>query len=171
MTQSQPAKSSFADPERSMKALLSVAVKEAVHLALIDAAVPVERDEDGQARLWTDEERQRFREDIFAIPGEALANMDPLALAQCVAVRLLGPGGWMIGDVYAGNATARDVLEASVERPDQSHVDEFAFDLMRMMEDAHTLKCAHCDVPIWDAETATVHDCPFNPEDEGEPDD
>lgn len=141
-----------------MKALLGVAVQEAVHLALIDASIPAERDESGQTRLWTDEERQRFREDIFAIPGDALARMDPMALCQCVAVRLLGPGGWLIGDTYAGNATARDVLEASVERPDRSHVDEMTFDLLQAMKDAHTAKCADCDAPILGGEHAS--DCP-----------
>jgi hypothetical protein len=31
--------------------------------------------------------------------------------------------------IYTGNATTREVFEASFERPDQSIVDELAFDL------------------------------------------
>lgn len=117
--------------ERNMKPALATLVQEAVCLALIDSAVP--HDEDGKERFWTDEERQAMEHDIFAMPGEALAEMDPIALAQNVAVRLLGRGGWELptiaGPIYTGNATAREVWEASLARPDRSIVDEMAFDL------------------------------------------
>lgn len=102
-----------------MKALLGVAVSEAVHLALIDT---VEID-------LTDAQRQAARWDIHRIPGEAIARMDPEALAQNVCVRLLGSGGWFVNGVYAGNATPREVLDASIQRPDRDPIDEIAFDL------------------------------------------
>ena len=77
-------------------------------------------------RLPTPEEREAWGWDIHAIP---LAHIDPEALAQNLAVRLLGSGGWWIGGLYAGNATPREVFEASIDRPDRDAVAEVAFDL------------------------------------------
>jgi hypothetical protein len=117
----------------SMKPLLGALVKEAVKLALIDSVMPTEREPNGQTRLPTDEEQRRWREDIHSIPAAYIANMDPLALAQNVACRLLGTGGWSVNGVYGGNASPRDLLDATFERPDQRYVDEFAFDLLRVI--------------------------------------
>jgi hypothetical protein len=134
------------DPERSMKPLLGKLVQEAVHLALIDCCLADEMDgiiEREGVDAWLargDQVKTEWARDIHAIPSAHLARMDPLALAQCVAVRLLGSGGWMVGGVYAGNATARELLDATFERPDQSHVDELAFDVLRAMEDAHEIR-------------------------------
>lgn len=116
------------EARHSMRCLLSVAVQEAVTLALIDTARP--RDANGQDRFWTDDEKLAMRRNIYAMPDEALGNMDPGALARNVACRLLGTGGWIVGGVYAGNATPREVFEATIERPDRSFVDELAFDTL-----------------------------------------
>lgn len=117
------------DPSRSMKPLLGKVIAEAVRLAVADC-----------------------------IPAAARETFDGEALAQGVALRLLGPGGWMIGSAYAGNATAREVFEESFERPDRSIVSEVAFDLMCDMEDAHALRCARCDAVLKIEDGP--HDCP-----------
>jgi hypothetical protein len=52
-----------------------------------------------------------------------------------VACRLLGTGGWSVNGVYSANATARETLQATFARPDQSHADELAFDLKRAFEE------------------------------------
>lgn len=124
------------DPARSMKPLLGKVIDEAVRMAVADC-----------------------------IPPEARAMFDEDALGQEIALRLLGPGGWMVGDCYAGNATAREVFDQSFDRPDRSIVSEVAFDLMCDMQAAHEPKCAACDVPIRDGEN--VHECPADDE-EGE---
>jgi hypothetical protein len=116
------------ESRHSMRCLLALAVQEAVKLALIDSVGPPTDDEHPYG-LWTDEERAAMRRDIHAIPSEAIAQMDPMALAQNVACRLLGYGGWTVGGLYSPNATPRDVFEATLERPDQSVIDEIAFDL------------------------------------------
>lgn len=140
----------------SMRCLLAIAVTEAVKLALIDSAAPriICPDCDGSAidtsdkgyegkcstclgssvtgiilDLWTDEQKLEMRHDIYKMPSEAMAEIDPGALAQNVCCRLLGRGGWVVGGVYGGNATDREVFEATIERPDYSAIDELAFDL------------------------------------------
>jgi hypothetical protein len=56
-----------------------------------------------------------------------------MALAQNVALRLLGKGGWALptpnGPIYTGNATTREVFDATFERPDRDYIAELAFDL------------------------------------------
>lgn len=122
---------------RSMKPMLSKCVQQAVHLALIDSVGP-EPNPDGatleeREGLWTEEQRAAMELDIYAIPSDALARMSPMALAQNVAVRLLGAGGWELptpnGPMYTGNATTREVFEASFDRPDRDQIAELAFDM------------------------------------------
>ena len=92
--------------ERHMKPLLGLAIQEAVHLAIIDCCDPDR----------TPEQQMEWEYDIYAIPSEQLAQMDPIALAQNVACRLMGPGGWRIGDMYTGNATPRRPPDAGPSR-------------------------------------------------------
>lgn len=103
--------------ETNMKPLLGLAVQEAVKLALVDTAAK------------TDEQRFEWTWDIYAMPDDALVGIDPGALAQNVACRLLGSGGWFSGTTYAGNATPTEVLHSCIQRPDQDPIDEIAFDL------------------------------------------
>src|SRR5688572_826888 len=114
--------------EVSLKPLLAVAVQEAVKLALIDSAIPPRKAPDGQYGFWTDEEIEEFKRNIYAIPSESIAAMDPGALARNVAVRLLGSGGWHLPAGYTGNMTPREVFEGSIQRPDQDVIAEAAFD-------------------------------------------
>lgn len=144
------------ESRHSMRCLLSLAVHEAVKLALIDSAAPrvtcpacdgsaIDTSDEGYEGkcstclgsstpgtvlgFWTDEQKAEMRRDIHAMPSEAMAEIDPAALAQNVACRLLGAGGWVVGGLYGGNATPREIFEASLERPDRSVIDEIAFDL------------------------------------------
>lgn len=137
------------DEDRSMKPLLGKLIQEAVHLALIDCCLADAQDRALRAGgTWTLVEHQEVTEriraqwadDVYAIPSECMAGIDPGALAQNVAVRLLGPGGWTIGDTYAGNATARELFNATFERPDRSHVSETAFDILQGMDQASRLE-------------------------------
>jgi len=130
------------DPvERTMKPMFAALVKEAVKLALIDCVVHeaarAEWEEAGGPfsvyEAAYDRMRTEWEHDVYAIPDRLFAGMDPMALAQNVCVRLLGPGGWVVGNTYAGNATAREMFDETFSRPDQSHVDEVAFDVMRGM--------------------------------------
>jgi hypothetical protein len=123
-----PSESCVCDRRTTMKPMLSVLIHEAVKLALIDSVLP-DVDEKHPLGLWTDEERERFCRDVYAIPSAAIARMDPVALAQNVTVRLLGSGGFSVNGVYAGNATPRAVFEASLERPDQDAIAEIVFDM------------------------------------------
>ena len=100
--------------DRNMKPLLGVAVQEAVRLAIVDCLDP---------DTVTDEDRERYRRDVHAIPVELWVRIDPTALGQNVACRLLGTGGWVIGDFYSGNATPAEVLGACVAEP---HADPLA---------------------------------------------
>jgi hypothetical protein len=101
----------------SMRALLMVAIKEAVKLALIDSIVLREPDpETGQSRGLSDEERRACNWDVYQLP-EGDWTFDPGALAQNVACRLLGKGDWTARGVYAGNATPQEILDATIERP------------------------------------------------------
>jgi hypothetical protein len=110
----------------SMKPLLAVAIQEAVKLALIDSVYVRDGDEE---RPPNDDERREWRWDVYAIPDESLARIDPVALAQNVCVRLLGTGGWYANGVYSGNATPREVLEACLERPDEDPIAGAAFSM------------------------------------------
>ena len=118
----------------SMKPLLSVVLRQALHWALIDSAAvhdPDNADCTDGTRISTPEEREAWGWDMYAIP---LGHIDPGALAQNLAVRLLGGGGWHIGGLYSGNATPQEVFDASIDRPDRDEVSEIAFDLGLRME-------------------------------------
>jgi hypothetical protein len=84
-------------------------------------------------RELTDEERAKMQMDEYA--GPQYVDFDPGALAQNVCCRLLGTGGWNVGGIYAGNATDRDVFDASIIRPDRSRIDELAMDMGLRPED------------------------------------
>ena len=109
-------------PDRNMKPLLSVALKEALHLALIDSI--------GSEDTKT---RREWETDIDAIPDDALARVDLTALGQNLACRFLGSGGWELphGEerAYTGNLTATEIWELSIDRPDRDQIAETAFDL------------------------------------------
>lgn len=128
---SEPSAAAFLPPDdpdnrHSMKPLLAVAIKEAVMWALVDSVfVPTD---DGD-RVPTDDERARWLLQPYAIPGDSLGTMDVMALAQNVALRLLGPGGWYVNGVYGGNASASQVLGACVARPDQDPLGDIKADL------------------------------------------
>lgn len=92
-----------------MRPLLAVAIKEAVKLALIDSC----------AVDATEEQRAEWAYDIYKMPNELYKEMDPGALAQNVACRLIGTGNWTVGKCYTGNATSREAVEACIVRPDQ----------------------------------------------------
>jgi hypothetical protein len=129
--------------EVALKPMLAECVQEAVKLALIDSCWPVdEATGEDRAESWTPEERAAMRRDIHTMPSSAMSRIDPQALARNVAVRLLGTGGWFLpsprgGDpIYTGNATSREVFEASFERPDRDQIAEMGFDLgLRPTED------------------------------------
>jgi len=104
-----------------MKPLLAVAVREAVVLAIIDSVATVEI-KDGDIDAWmaeSDAQRGRLAFDIYQITPEEWGSIDPGALAQNVACRLFGDGGWTVNGVCSGNASPREVLDACVHRPDR----------------------------------------------------
>lgn len=78
-------------------------------------------------RHLTREERAKMRADQYA--GPKYVDFDPGALAQNVACRLLGTGGWEVGGVYAGNASPREIFEITFARPDRSETAEIAHDM------------------------------------------
>jgi hypothetical protein len=135
--------------------MLAACIQEAVHLALIDSvgpeADPKAESLERRAGVWTPEERAAMEADIYAIPPEAIARMSPMALAQNVACRLLGTGGWELptpnGPMYTGNATTSEVFEASFDRPDRDHVAELAFDLGLKPSDDGMFKMPDPDDP------------------------
>ena len=93
-----------------MKPLLSVAIHEAVKLAIVDCLDPDK---------VTDEDRIVYRKDNHKIPGDLWKSIDPTALAQNICCRLLGTGGWEVNNVYAGNASPIEVLYACIQNPGQ----------------------------------------------------
>jgi hypothetical protein len=56
-------------------------------------------------------------------------DFDPGALARNVSNRLLGSGGWEVGGHYCGNATAREITNASIADLDRDEVAELLSDL------------------------------------------
>lgn len=110
------------EPDRSMKPLLAVAVTEAVRLALVDSCLACEMERviaaDG-IDAWlerADSICEQWARNPELIPDGDVAGMDRAALAQNVACRLLGTGGWQIGSLYAGNATPQEIFDASIDR-------------------------------------------------------
>lgn len=115
--------------ERTLKPMLAEVIQEAAHLAFLRSVE------------LTPEQRERAEQDIFAIPAAAMADMDPMAFCQNLACVLLGTGGWFLpdsqgGEVYTGNATAREVFDLSFVRPDRDFGSEMAWDVLRMMDRA-----------------------------------
>lgn len=111
--------------DRSMKPLLAVAVEEAVRLAFVDSCLACEMDTVIAAEgvdAWmerADEVRARWSRDPDSIPDEYVADMSRGAFAQNLCCRLLGTGGWQIGDMYTGNATPQEIFDASIDRTHQ----------------------------------------------------
>lgn len=120
----------------TMKPLLGKLVQEAVKLALIDSTMPPKGSKTygNEYGHWTDAEKAEFTHNIYALPSQSLAEMDPGALAQNVGCRLLGYGGWSVSGVYGGNATTQELVDATFARPNQSEVAELAFDFQRMFD-------------------------------------
>ena len=104
----------------SMKPLLAVCLKEAVRLALIDSCVEPPKDASDAESQRYEARKEELGWDIYKLSGDELAGMDPMALAQNVAWRLFGTGGWEVNGAYAGNSTPQAILEAFVHRPDQN---------------------------------------------------
>lgn len=116
----------------SMKPLLSVAIHEAVNLALIDSCVEPPKDLSDAEQTRYQSRKEELRWDIFKLTDEEMAWMDPKALAKNICCRLLGTGGWEVNGVYAGNATPTQILEACVHRPDQDPIGDIKMDLGRL---------------------------------------
>lgn len=133
----------------TMKPMLAEVLREALVLACIDSSFAPEIDEDGAcwigaydtAEEWmdaTEEFKRQWRANPYEIP---LDRIDIEALAQNLAVRLLGSGGWFLNGVYTGNASNRDIFEKTFDRPDRNQTDEVAFDLMASgMTEPSTMK-------------------------------
>ena len=110
------------DNPLSLKPLLAVAIHEAVAWALVDSTDPelagltesFKAGDDNFAKT-----RAGWVLDPHSIPAEALASIDPTALAQNIANRLLGTGGWETGGIYHGNASPQETFTALVRRPHQ----------------------------------------------------
>jgi hypothetical protein len=113
------------DGEVSMKPMLGKLVQEAVKLALIDCCIADAVDaavgkDNPDIERWVETSnrlRAEWSEDIYSMPDDLFARMDPMALAQNVACRLLGTGGWSVNGVYSANATARETLQATRPEP------------------------------------------------------
>lgn len=121
----------------TMKPMLAGVLREALILAAIDAAFFPEIDEGGSCQInqyetfeeWDDatEALQRqWRMNPHQIPLERISIE---ALAQNLAVRMFGSGGWNLGGAYTGNMSPREVFEATFDRPDRDQIAEMAFDL------------------------------------------
>lgn len=118
---------------RTMKPLLGMAIQEAVVLALIDSVhIPEDKSEPDVIKHMhkQDDLRRQWASDIYSMPDELLSTIDPIALAQNVARRLLGTGGWVVGDVYSGNASPREVVEATFTRPDKDPLGDIKFAML-----------------------------------------
>ena len=90
------------DNRVTMKPLLALAIDEALRLALKDATNN----------------------------GEISYNdMDIDALAQSLSCRLLGYGGWMVGDMYIGNSSPQQILHACIPRPERNPLEDVVTDL------------------------------------------
>lgn len=83
--------------ERHNRAALSALIQDAVHKALIDSVLAIEVDAicDGkEIECWgraSDDLRREWEANVHLIPNRLFAQMDPQALAQNVAYRMLGP--------------------------------------------------------------------------------
>ena len=126
------------DGQTTMRCMLSKCINEAVKLAIIDCVgsdqmdsyrrrYPKDTWEQTFARC--DAERAEWLRDIYQVPEELWARIDPGALASNVSCRLIGYGGWTVGGVYGGNGTIQQIADATFARPDQDHIAEMAFDL------------------------------------------
>lgn len=109
------------DNPLSLKPLLAVAIHEAVAWAIVDSTDPelagdLLADITGKDDTYS-RTRARWVLDPHSIPAEALASIDPVALAQNITIRLLGRGGWETGGIYHGNASPQQTFDALVRRP------------------------------------------------------
>jgi len=78
------------DNPLTMKPLMALAVKEALRLAIADSMAPEDK---------------------------SLADIDLDTLGRNLACRLLGYGGWQVGDMYSANSSPQQILYACVKRP------------------------------------------------------
>ena len=109
----------------SMKPLLLKVIEEAFRIAVVDSLLPEA----------TDERRVKIYRDIYAITEEEWGSIDPSALAKNLCNRLLGSGGWAVRGVYSGNASAKDVFDATMLNQDENQTDNFVSDLREWMEE------------------------------------
>lgn len=116
----------------SLKPLLAVAIHEAVAWALVDSTDP-ELAGCTESFVNGDDNFRKTRAgwvlNPHTIPAEALASIDPSALAQNICVRLLGPGGWDAGGIYHGNASPQQTFDALVRRPHEDPLGDIKMSL------------------------------------------
>lgn len=121
----------------TMKPMLADVLREALILAAIDSSFAPEIDEDGACWIgayetfeeWndaTEELKRQWRSNPYKIP---LERIDIEALAQNLAVRMFGSGGWTVAGGYTGNMNPRQVFDATFDRPDRDQLAEFAMDM------------------------------------------
>lgn len=117
------------DEPFSLKPLMALAIHEAVKWAFVDCASHPGKIPGEAGPLASEEERAKWLHDIYSMPSECFAQMDPGAVAQNICNRLMGSGGWRVNGVYAGNATPQQILECCIHRPDQDPVGDVMMDL------------------------------------------
>jgi hypothetical protein len=99
--------------EVSMKPLLSAALDEAFHIAVVDSIPDL-----------TDERRIAIFRNLHCMTDEEWGRIDPGALRRNIACRLWGSGGWTVRGVYSGNANKREVFEACIANTEANQIDD-----------------------------------------------
>ena len=106
----------------SMKPLLGKLIQEAFRIAVLDCIPDLD-----------DNRRVAIFRDIYAVTEEEWQSIDPGALCQNIGCRLLGTGGWTVRGVYSGNASTREVFDATIANSDINETDQFAAGLQRAL--------------------------------------
>ena len=101
----------------SMKGVLSEAIQEALLWAVADSCIdPMHADYEGR--------REELILNVDSMTDGERAGLSFGVLAQNLACRLLGSGGWTINGVYTGNASTQQVVDAAFHRADKNPLGE-----------------------------------------------
>ncbi len=118
------------------KPLLGKLIEQAVYWALVDCLPPPD-----DVTIYTDaakwaayqKQKEAWVRDPYSMPA---SSFDPGALAQNVACRLLGKGGWSVNGCYSGNGSAQQVFDATFPNATANPV----LDFLDELEEATGLK-------------------------------
>ncbi len=99
-----------------MKPLLSAAMDEAFHIAVVDSIPDL-----------TDKRRIEIFRDIECMTAKEWGSINPSTLKHCIFIRMFGNGNSTVRGVSSGNASNREKFESCISNTEANKADDIIY--------------------------------------------